>query len=187
MNMSPFILASASPRRAKILKSMGLVFDVVVPVVDEVHWDDDPEGTVRENAARKCSWACLQHPAATIIAADTVVVLDGKCIGKPKSRDEAVAMLRNASGRTQRVFTGMAMGCLDDQRLEQHTEMSRVHFCELTDVVIEQYLQHVNPLDKAGGYDIDQKADLIIRGYEGSWTNIMGLPQEVLERWLACK
>ena len=184
MSSTPLVLASASPRRHKILTAMGLVFEFVVSAVEEVHWLDDPKGTVRENAARKCMWASERQPDVTVIAADTVVVLDGKAIGKPKSRQEAAAMLRSSSGRTQTVYTGLAMGCRR-QLLEQSVTKSLVHFRDLTDAAIEQYFQRVDPLDKAGGYDIDQHSDSIIRGYEGSWTNIMGLPQGVLEQWLA--
>lgn len=182
----PLILASASPRRRKILESMRVTFNVVVPDVDEVHLDDDPEGTVRENASRKCAWARERFPDAGIIAADTVVVFSGKSIGKPESIVDATAMLRQFSGRSQTVYTGVAMARYPKAPV-LHVVKSAVHFRDLSDAAIEEYVRRVNPLDKAGGYDIDQSPDLIIRAYEGSWTNIMGLPQEVVEAWLACK
>ena len=179
-------LASASPRRRKILEACGLSFRVVVPEVEEVHWHGDPEGTVTENAARKCRWACERYPLVTVIAADTVVVFNGESIGKPKSYDEAVTMLEQFSGCSQMVYTGVAMG-ISDQPLQQSTTKSRVHFRELNSSDIEAYFRRVDPLDKAGGYDIDQHSDLIIRDYEGSWTNIMGLPRAIVEAWLTCK
>lgn len=180
------MLASASPRRRKILAALGLPFRVVVPEVEEVSLCGDPEGTVTENAARKCRWARERHASATVIAADTIVVFEGESIGKPGSYDEAVAMLERFSGHSQTVYTGVAMDG-PDQPMRQRTAKSQVHFRELTAAVIEQYFRYVDPLDKAGGYDIDQHGDLIIRGYEGSWTNIMGLPQSVVKAWLTCK
>jgi len=186
MNACRLVLASASPRRRQILERMGLCFDVVVPVVDEVHWDDDPAGTVVENATRKCTWARARHPGAAIIAADTVVVFEGKSIGKPPSRHAAAAMLRRFSGHCQSVYTGVAMA--GPQRpLVHRVAESLVHFRVLSEATIQQYIDQVDPVNKAGGYDIDQHGDLIIQSHEGSWTNIMGLPREVVEAWLSCK
>ncbi len=185
-NAPPLVLASGSPRRRKILDSMGLTFQVEIPNVDEVHRDDDPEGTVRENATRKCEWAQARFPDAGIIAADTVVVFNGKSIGKPKSIVDATAMLRRFSGHSQIVYTGVAMA-RGTQIPTVRVEKSEVHFRELSDAAIAGYFERVDPLDKAGGYDIDQHHQLIIRAYEGSWTNIMGLPQDVVEAWVSCR
>ena len=165
---------------------MGLAFDVVIPNVDEVHWDDAPEATVKENASRKCAWAQGRYAEADIIAADTVVVFDDKSIGKPSSLVDATAMLRKFSGHSQIVYTGVALA-RQRHPMELHVIQSLVHFRELSDAAIEEYFQRVNPLDKAGGYDIDQHHELIIRAYEGSWTSIMGLPQDVVEARLACR
>ena len=180
------ILASASPRRKKILDEMGLCFKVMIADVDEVRMDDDPRATVSENAGLKCDWAAKRNPNSIVIAADTVVVFDGRCLGKPQSMDEATSMLRSFSGKSQTVYTGVAF-CLHekgDKDIILSVEKSVVHFRELSDKVIEKYLSLVNPLDKAGGYDIDQHGDLIIAGYEGSWTNIMGLPKDIIAEYL---
>jgi septum formation protein len=182
----PLILASASPRRRKILEQMGLQFQVVVPDVDEVHWDREPERTVAENAKRKALAVFVQFPEATVLAADTVVAFKGCSIGKPKSVSAAMDMLCQFSGCKQKVYTGMTLVRPDFEVMQVVTE-STVQFRELSDDVVAQYSALVNPLDKAGGYDIDQHSDLIISGYTGSWTNIMGLPQDVLEGWLQCK
>ncbi len=182
----PLILASGSPRRRKILESMDVTFDVVVPEVDEIHWEDDPEGTVSENASRKCAWAQTRFPEAGIVAADTVVVFASKSVGKPTSIVDATAMLRRFSGHSQMVYTGVAMA-RPRQPMVLRVVRSLVHFRELSDAAIEEYFCRVDPLDKAGGYDIDQHHQLIIRAYEGSWTNIMGLPQDVVEAWLTCR
>lgn len=185
-NALPLILASASPRRRKILESMDLTFQVETPDVEEVHWDNDPEGTVKENAVRKCTWAQKRFPEAGIIAADTVVVFEGKSIGKPKSIVDATAMLQRFSGRSQVVYTGVAT-VRGPQKPVVSITKSEVHFRELSDAAIIEYFAKVDPLDKAGGYDIDQRHHLIIRAYEGSWTNIMGLPRDVVEAWLSCR
>jgi septum formation protein len=183
---TPLLLASASPRRRKILESMGLEFEVAWPDADEIHDLHDPILTVRENATRKFAWARKHYPEFAVIAADTVVVFAGECLGKPKSIVEAVDMLRRFSACSQTVFTGVALGNPDCD-MEFHLVKSVVHFRELSDASIEQYVQKVNPLDKAGGYDVDQHAELFVRGYEGSWTNIMGLPKHIVEAWRTCR
>ncbi len=162
---------------------MGLVFDVVVPDVAEVHWDEDPVGTVRENALRKCEWCRTRHPDCRIITADTVVVFQGRCIGKPESMEQARDFLRAFSGRTQAVYTGVGL-YTPHGGVAIRVDESVVHFRELDDACIDTYFARVHPLDKAGAYDIDQHGELIIRDSEGSWTNIMGLPCEMIERWL---
>jgi len=177
------ILASASPRRRTILTGMGLTFGTVTPEVDEVHWDESPHATVRENALRKCRWCVAQCPGSTVVAADTVVVSDGRTTLKPESMEQAFAFLRGFSGKEQSVLTGVALsrpGKATDIRVVE----SRVKFKALTDDIINNYFSVVDPLDKAGGYDIDQYGDLIIDGFEGSRTNIMGLPEEMLSRML---
>jgi len=179
------ILASASPRRSKILKEMGLLFEVVIPDVDEVHWDDDPEGTVKENALRKCNCVSKKYPNSIVIAADTIVAFEGKCLGKPRSLNEAKDMLRLFSGKTQTVYSGIAIAT-PNKSPDLFLETSDVHFCEISDDVIEKYHTLVHPLDRAGGYDIDSHSELIISGYDGSFTNIMGLPKEIVEKVL-CK
>jgi septum formation protein len=188
MTPTPFalVLASASPRRRKILEQMGLRFEVVVPDVDEVHWDTAPADTVRENAILKARAVAVNFPEAAVLAADTVVSFKGISIGKPETVSGAMDMLRQFSGCQQLVYTGMALLQPEADMLCAVTEAS-VQFGELSDAVIAQYVELVNPLDKAGGYDIDQHSDLIISGYTGSWTNIMGLPQDVIEAWLQCK
>jgi len=177
------ILASASPRRRAILTEMGLTFDVVLPEVDEIHRDDDPLGTVRENALRKCEWCRARHPDCRIVAADTVVVFEGRCIAKPASLEQARGFLRSFSGRTQRVYTGVGLYVPGGQ-VSIRVDESVVHFRELDEARIAEYFARVDPLDKAGAYDIDQHGELIIASHEGSWTNVMGLPREMVEAWL---
>ena len=132
---TPLVLASASPRRAQILRGLRVDFEVVVPDADEVHWDDDPVGTVRENARRKCSWCHKRYPGRRIVAADTVVALDDRPIAKPRDLEEAFAFLRSFSGRRQHVYTGVAF-IRPGHALELRVAESVVHFRELSDDTI---------------------------------------------------
>ena len=177
------LLGSASARRRKILADLGIACDVVAPEVEEVHWDTDPRGTVRENAARKNAWCRARFPQRSILTADTVVVFEGRTIGKPRSIEEAHALLRAFSGRAQYVYTGLAWH-VPGRTLVEQVEESVVRFKPLTEAAIREYCARVDPLDKAGAYDIDQCTDLIIAAYTGSWTNIMGLPAEVVRSLL---
>jgi septum formation protein len=177
------VLASASPRRKIILQEMGLTFDVVVPEVNEVHWDDDPTGTVATNARRKCQAVAALQQEALVIAADTVVVLDGRCLGKPDSMADAEKMLLSFSGRTQIVYSGVAMQAPNHEPFF-HLERSEVDFKEMDHDHVKDYFSLVYPLDRAGAYDINEHAELIIKAYRGSRTNIMGLPREVVAGWL---
>jgi septum formation protein len=183
------ILASSSPRRKQIMSDLGLSFRIVVPNVDEVHWHHDPTGMVRENAVYKCSAVAPQHPNAITIAADTIVVFNGKSIGKPRSPSDARAMLQQFSGKTQTVHTGTAIS-IHGHRPHTTVTTSKVHFRKFDAELIERYFKLIDPMDRAGAYDINEYSELIIESYEGSRTNIMGLPREVLIRFmekLRCK
>lgn len=185
--MIQVILASRSPRRRKILNALGLVFDTAEPEVDEVDWPGDPVGMVLENACRKWRWCHQRFPAAAVIAADTTVELNGRCLGKPASRTEAFAMLREASGRMQTVHTGYVLALPQEEQPVIAAENSRVFFRDLSDADINAYLDAVQPLDRAGAYDIDCCGDWIISRFEGSRTNVMGLPAERVKEWMECR
>jgi septum formation protein len=162
---------------------MGLSFEVVPPEVNEVHYLDDLHGSVLENAAMKCDWCRRRHPDATVLAADTGIEFEGHTIMKPRSREEAVAFLRMFSGNTHKVMTAVALATPDDDT-RLHVETSRVCFRELTEDTIAAYIEQVIPLDRAGAYDIDECGDMIVDHYEGSYTNIVGLPCEIVADWL---
>jgi septum formation protein len=185
--MVQVMLASRSPRRRKILEQLGLPFEAVAPDVEEIEFPDDPSAMVCENARRKWRWCFERFPGAAIIAADTTVELDGRCLGKPSSREEAFAMLRTASGRVQTVHTGFVLALPGENPPCAASEVSRVFFRDLTDAGIEAYLDAVQPLDRAGAYDIDCRGDWIIDHCEGSRTNVMGLPAERVQEWMKCK
>ena len=186
MNKCPFplILGSASPRRRKILVALGFGFTVSVPDAEEIHDAADPVRTVVANAVAKYRACRIRHFSAAIITADTLVWFDGELIGKPTDLEEAARFLRAFSGRTQIVYTGVAMGLPIQRDPDIRVEASSVTFKTLSEETIQAYLEKTMPLDRAGAYDIDENGDLLIDRYSGSRTNIMGLPQAPVRDWL---
>ena len=182
---SPFILASASPRRRELLASLGLAFRVVVADVSE-HEDPstDPRVMVAHNAALKADWVAALHPGSWVLGADTTVFLDGEAINKPRDLGEARAMLARLAGRTHTVFTGVALRHRRGGVSEAFGESSEVTFKSFGSSEIESYIAEVNPLDKAGAYSIQEGARHIIAGYTGSFSTILGLPVESTKQLL---
>jgi septum formation protein len=173
------VLASASPRRQQLLAGMGLVFDVVpAEVIEHEAPDADPLAMVAHNAALKADWVAARRPAAYVLGADTTVFIDQTVLNKPRDLADARVMLKRLAGRTHTVFTGLALrrGC-DRLHLDEGVT-SEVTFKNFDDAVIDAYFGLVNPLDKAGAYGIQEGRELIIAGWRGSFTNIMGLPVE---------
>ena len=173
------ILASASPRRRELLGQLGVAFEVVVADVTE-HEDPttDPRTMVAHNAALKADWVAARNPDAIVLGADTTVFLDGTALNKPANGAEARAMLRRLSGRTHTVFTGIAVRGLAGGETIDEGVASEVEFKEIDGKTIEAYLARVHTLDKAGGYGIQDHPELIVAGYRGSLSNIVGLPIE---------
>lgn len=184
-SMARLILASSSPRRRELLARLGVPFEVVAAEVAE--FEDpaaDPRSLVAHNAALKADRVSARHPDALVLGADTTVFLEGSVLNKPSGPAEARAMLRRLSGRTHTVFTGLAVRrARDGLRLEAEAA-SEVTFRPLDEAAIEDYLGRVHTLDKAGGYSIQEHADLVVAGYRGSFTNIMGLPLETTKQIL---
>jgi septum formation protein len=139
---------------------------------------------VRHNAALKADWVAARHPEATVLGADTTVFLDRTVLNKPRDAADARAMLRRLSGRTHTVFTGMAVRRLSDGLKLDQGVASEVTIKPLDEATIELYLSRVHTLDKAGGYAIQEQTDLIVGGYTGSLTNIVGLPVEEMKQLL---
>lgn len=179
MTRPEFVLASGSASRARLCARAGLRFRQVSADVEECHIDGAPIETVESNARLKLDWAQAREPHATLVAADTVVAFSGEVVGKPETLDEAREGFRRFSGKSHRVLT-----CLGFSKQGQagvfHTVESSVTFRELDEQAIDAYFALVNPLDKAGGYDIDQSSDLIVASYDGSYSNIVGLPMDLL-------
>ena len=183
--MPRLILASASPRRRELLAQLGVPFEVVVAdVVEHEESTTDPRVMVAHNAALKADWVAARHPDALVLGADTTVFLDGHALNNPADAAAARAMLRRLSGRTHTVFTGLALRRLSDGVKIDDGVASHVTFKPLDEATIEAYLAQVHKLDKAGGYGIQDHADLIVAGYEGSFTNIIGLPLETTKQLL---
>ena len=185
MSTSRLILASASPRRRELLAELKVAFDVVVADVIE-HEDPttDPRVMVAHNAALKADWVAARHPDAIVLGADTTVFIDGVALNKPRDGAEARSMLRQLIGRTHTVFTGLALRRSTDQLRWEDSAATEVTFKAIGDDVIEKYLSLVNTLDKAGGYGIQEHSDLIVAGYRGSLSNIVGLPLETTKQIL---
>lgn len=168
------ILASKSPRRSEILKNAGIDFIVRVADADEtIPEETSPEDAVVFLAARK-ALAVERAEDETVLGADTVVVLDGEILGKPKDRDDAFNMIKSLSGRVHSVFTGVcAIGGGISMTFAEET---RVEFYNLTDEEINTYIDTDEPYDKAGAYGIQGLASKFIRGIEGDYFNVVGLP-----------
>lgn len=173
------ILASASPRRRELLGQLGVAFEVMVADVTE-HEDPatDPRAMVAHNAALKADWVAAREPEAFVLGADTTVFVDDTVLNKPRDLAEARAMLRRLSGRNHAVFTGLALRRTSTALRIDEGVASEVTFKRLDEAMIEEYLRRVHTLDKAGGYGIQDHSDLIVAGYRGSLTNIIGLPLE---------
>jgi septum formation protein len=179
------ILASASPRRRELLAGLGYEFSIVPAEVTEHEAPDaDPRAMVAHNAALKADWVAARHPDATVIGADTTVFIERTVLNKPRDAAEARAMLRMLSGRTHTVFTGLAVRRLRDGLTLDRGVASEVTFKALDEATIELYLSRVHTLDKAGGYAIQEHGDLIVAGFTGSLTNIVGLPVDEMKQLL---
>ena len=172
------ILASASPRRAEILRATGLPFTVLSSAVDETPYPaESPQDHVQRLAAAKAELVAARAVGpAIVIAADTVVTLEGKILGKPRSSDDARKMLQLLSGRTHSVVTGVALIRLPDAERRSFVEATLVHFAQLGEQDIIHYLATDEPYDKAGAYAIQGRAGRFIPRIEGCYYNVVGLP-----------
>jgi septum formation protein len=180
------ILASASPRRKQLLGELGLTFEVIVAEITEHEDPDtDPKHMVTHNAALKADWVAARHPDAWVLGADTTVFIDNTAINKPADLAEARAMLKRLAGRTHVVFTGVAVRHVGRGICIDEGVTSEVTFKAFDDTVIDEYFRVVNPLDKAGAYGIQEGRELIIEGWRGSFSNIMGLPMEATKQILS--
>ncbi len=180
-----FILGSGSPRRCELLKEILDDFKVVVSDAVEIKFHPyGPLSLVQENARLKAEAVARLHPQNWVLGADTLVALGEKVFGKPKDLAEARLMLGLLSGQTHEVSTGLCLINLTSSFNETRVETSRVTFKDIDDQVIEKYFDQVDPLDKAGGYAIQTRPDLIVENFEGSHSNVIGLPVEMLKEWM---
>lgn len=179
------ILASQSPRRKQLLEQMGLEF-TVRPAHGEERADPalPPAEYVKQLALQKAEEVARQcAPEDLVIGADTIVVLDGKTLGKPHNAAHAFKMLSRLSSRRHSVYTGLAL--IQGERQMLGAEVTQVRFCHLTEQEILDYIATGEPMDKAGAYGIQGKGALLVDSIQGDFYNVVGLPLCRLGRMLA--
>ena len=179
--MSRYILASKSPRRQELIGYILSDHEVIVSDVEEIL----PEGIAPEDvpaylAGIKAQAVAAEHPDDVVIGADTVVILDGEVLGKPKDRDDAFRMLRALSGKAHTVITGCAI--IQNGKMTTFADHTRVEFYPLSDREILDYIATGEPIDKAGAYGIQGKGSVLVKRIEGDFFNVMGLPVARLKR-----
>ncbi len=186
VKLPPFILASASPRRAELLGHLNVTFQVLPSDATEVF---DPQLSPYElcqlNAHRKARTIAKKNPDALVLGADTLVFLEREIFGKPRDMDDAHRMLATLQGRTHQVVTGVSLMHLRGHQEKIFATGTEVTFQPLSAEQIKNYLLRVNPLDKAGAYAIQEFGEMIIAEISGSYSNVVGLPVERLREALA--
>lgn len=159
------------------MQSTGLDFQTDPAQGLEIH---DPSlglaALVTTNARAKALEVAARHPRAIVLGADTLVWLEGQALGKPRSKDEAQRMLRDLRGRVHEVATGVHLVQLEPRRQAEFHEITRVRFRDYDDSVIEEYMESVHVMDKAGAYALQERGELLVESVEGSRSNVVGLP-----------
>jgi len=184
--MKRLILASASPRRRDLLAEVGLRFEVIPSSVEEEHQDGlSPLEVARTLAGEKAADVASRFTSGIVIGADTIVVLDGEILGKPKDPEDAFQMLRRLSGRSHEVITALVLIEAESGKMMTGQETTRVFFKEMTDREISAYISTGEPMDKAGAYGIQGKGMLLVRRIQGCYTNVVGLPMMKLTEMLS--
>ena len=184
-NLPPVILASASPRRSELLASMDIDFEVVPSHVEELidGYDFIPD-LCEANARIKAEPIADIHPECLVIAADTMVYLEDTLYGKPTDIDDAHRMLTRLQGRTHQVTTGVSLIYHNEEISKSFSVITNVTFLSLDAGQISEYLAKIDPLDKAGGYAIQEHKQMIAKRVSGSVSNVVGLPVERLKEEL---
>ncbi|HMK51524.1 MAG TPA: Maf family protein [Thermodesulfobacteriota bacterium] len=171
------ILASKSPRRSELLKQVGLDFEVVPSrVKEDFVQKESPQEHVIRLAKAKAIDVATGHPDRWVIAADTIVYINGSILGKPKDQEEAVEMLRRLSGQEHWVLTGFFVYHLEKRKGDEEAVQTAVRVKSLTRSEMEWYVKTGEPFDKAGGYAIQGIGSFMIESISGSYTNVVGLP-----------
>jgi len=169
------ILASQSPRRAELLGRLGLTFEVVPAEIDESwHPGEAPIAHAERLAREKAGVIATRQPHALVIASDTIVVVDGEVLGKPRNRAHAIDMLGRLSGREHEVLSGVAVAW--GERIESGVESVRVRFRPISPVERAEYAATGEPLDKAGAYGIQGRGSALVSGIDGDYYAVVGLP-----------
>ena len=184
-NLPPVILASASPRRSELLASMNIEFEVVPSHVEELvdGYDFIPD-LCEANARIKAEPIADLHPECLVVAADTMVYLEDTLFGKPADLEDAHRMLTKLQGRTHQVTTGVSLIYHNEEISKSFSVITNVTFLSLVTKQISEYLAKIDPLDKAGGYAIQEHKQMIAKRVSGSVSNVVGLPVERLKEEL---
>ena len=184
-NLPPVILASSSPRRSELLTSMDIEFEIVPSHAEEsMDGGDFIPDLCEANARAKAEPIAELHPECLVIAADTLVYLEDELFGKPTHVDDAARMLTRLQGRTHQVATGVSLIYHNGEISKVFSVITNVTFLALGREQIDEYLAGIDPLDKAGGYAIQQDKHKIIKRVSGSVSNVVGLPVERLKEEL---
>jgi nucleoside triphosphate pyrophosphatase len=187
MKVPHLILASASPRRAELLRSAGIPFSVdVANIAEEVMPGESPVYHAERLAREKAEVVAKRNPGRIVLGADTIVVVDDHILGKPSDAQDAARMLRLLSGRAHEVITGVCIAFLEtgNRKLETFSERTSVLFSSLSSREIEDYIATQEPMDKAGAYAIQGIASRWISRIEGDYANVVGLPVALVWRML---
>lgn len=181
------ILASTSPRRADLLRESGIAFQVIRPEVEEWTAEDFPEVApgelARANARRKAKAVVERNPGKPVLAADTLVICEGKIMGKPADEEMAKQMLGWLSGRIHEVITAAVLMMPGGKKSREAVVRTRVKFRSLAEREVTDYVREVDVLDKAGAYALQDGGDRLVERVEGSRTNVIGLPMETVLPW----
>lgn len=190
VNQQRLILASSSPRRAFLLKNLGIDFQIIPASIGEIQLENEsPEDFAKRMACQKAlspsiPLSELKQGPVYSLGADTIVVLKNKVLGKPKNESEAHEFLTQLSEMTHNVITGFALAQLPDKIICKEAVFSKVTMKKMTAEEIDRYIQTGEPLDKAGAYGAQGIGQKYIQKIEGSVTNVIGLPMENVEPWL---
>jgi len=180
--VKPLILASGSPRRRELLSEAGVPHEVIPADIDEqIQPGESPREMTLRLAREKALAVAARIPEAPprhVLGSDTTVVLDGEIIGKPRDAEDAVSLLQRLTGRTHRVVTAVAIVETASGRVVDCAVESRVHMRSASEDALRDYVKTGEPLDKAGAYAIQGQGAWLVTGFEGSRTNIIGLPVE---------
>jgi septum formation protein len=182
VNLPPLILASASPRRAELLRQLQAEFQIIPSDAEEIMDGQlSPQELCQLNAHRKARAVAKKIPDSLVLGADTLVFLGGEIMGKPRDLADARRMLARLQGRTHQVVTGVSLIHLRGHRERLFAVSTDVTFRPLDERQMGDYLSKTNPLDKAGAYGIQEHGDLIVSEISGSFSNVVGLPVDQLQ------
>ncbi len=171
------ILASQSPRRRELLQKAGIPFSIRnIEISEEIYKEEKPQDYVLRMAETKAKEGAQQEENAIVIGADTIVCIDNEILGKPKDKEDAANILKKIKGRKHLVYTGVSLNMNKSEKIVSFVEKTEVHFAEMSEEEISDYIETGEPMDKAGAYGIQDKGALFVKKINGCFYNVMGLP-----------